>query len=246
LVALIIASVGGLSPLAKWMVNWVPISWQIELGRAMGSDSSHALDDPFAQKYITTIGGYLLRQVPNNPFQFKFEVTDLPQVNAYAYVDGKIRVNAGLIQILDSPDELAAVLSHEIEHVLQRHIFQTYFREMIIALVYRKFFNAHYTADLIGLKYDRSQEAEADQMGMKFMRAAGFPGKAMVRIFVLMEKLDGNLPNAIEFLSSHPLSRHRMETLKREVTQSLRKVPAGLDRNWETFKRHCQTKRGKS
>ena len=76
------------------------------------------------QAFIDKVGYSLVDQVGPTPFEFKFYVINVPDANAFAIPGGYIFVTTGLLVLAENEQEIAAVLSHEISHVTQRHIAQ--------------------------------------------------------------------------------------------------------------------------
>ena len=64
----------------------------------------------------------LTKALPSNPYAFRVSVVDSPVVNAFAAPGGYIVIYKGLLKYTKSPEELAGVLAHEIEHVIHRHV----------------------------------------------------------------------------------------------------------------------------
>lgn len=189
-------------------------------------------------RLVNRIGHDLLkaRQDPAG-YRYQFLVVPKKDVNALAVPGGLIVVYTGLFEILDSPEELGAVLAHEIQHVEHRHgLRQTYKRVGTLALI-RMLFGAAQdsgtlvTANLLTLKYSRDSETEADVDGARLLASAGVSPKAMV---LMLEKLgeteSGWTPT---ILSGHPQSsaRARLVAAMPETKAPLPK----RNSNWNYF-----------
>jgi predicted Zn-dependent protease len=147
------------------------------------------------------------------------EVEVLPgsAINAFATLGGRIYVFDGLIRQAQSPEELAGVLAHEIEHVRQRHILQGVISSVLTwgalstagAAAMSPGPDAAYL--LLTLKFSRDQEAEADELGLQRLRRARVDPLALARFFTRL----GRLPSPPPLLSNHPASGTRAELAAR-------------------------------
>ena len=157
--------------------------------------------------------------------EFIWEITTFkdPQINAFALPGGKIGVYEGLLGVADNQHQLAAVIAHEIGHVLAQHgnerASQAAIRNLgVIAAqalgVSESTVKAIDTSAQIGLllPFSRIQESEADQIGLQLMAETGFDPLESV---VLWQKMaENNSRRAPEILSTHPSPRSRIETLQ--------------------------------
>lgn len=140
-------------------------------------------------------------------------------VNAYALPGGQIVVYTGMLHHLTEPGELVALLAHEASHVNRRHSLRAVLRNAADALVIAILFNdvSAITATIIGnaqnlrgLNYSRSAETEADAYGMKIMLENDINVSGMKKLMQILQK-QGDVPENFSFLSSHPLTRKRIE-----------------------------------
>jgi predicted Zn-dependent protease len=164
-------------------------------------------------------------------------IFDSDAVNAFAMPGGKVGVMVGILEAADNQDRLAAVLGHEIAHVTARHSNERASRspvanvgvQVVAILLGGGHSGATYTAYEalnagaslgIMLPFNRSQESEADIIGLEFMARAGFDPRESVSLWVNMSKDDdGN--SAAEFMSTHPSSDTRIEALISEWPKTL-------------------------
>lgn len=147
-------------------------------------------------------------------------VIDDDTVNAFALPGGYVFVMTGLLGAVESPDELAGVLGHEIGHVVQRHGVQRIAQSMWLGFLASWVTGgdgfggelAGQAASLLSLKYGRDQELESDTIGLDLMARAGYDPKRFPDFFKRLG--DGGLP---DFLSTHPDSGDRVEALRRDA-----------------------------
>ncbi len=164
-------------------------------------------------------------------------VFDADSVNAFAMPGGKIGVMTGILRAADNQDRLAAVLGHEIAHVTARHSNERASRSPVAGvgikvaavLLGAGHSGATYTAYEalnqgaalgIMLPFNRAQESEADVIGLEFMARAGFDPRQSVPLWQNMSKEGGGNEPA-EFLSTHPSSEKRIDSLVSQFGTSL-------------------------
>jgi len=205
--------------------------------------------DSSLQSYVTSVGNRLaaVSHRPRVPWQFA--VVNSSQVNAFALPGGKISITRGLITKMNSEDELAGVLGHEIGHVTARHGVAGYTRQVLLtgallglalALGDNEYAPVALAAagvagNLMMLSYSRDQERQADQLGYAYMTRAGYNPTATVRTFELFKRMQKSEPGEIEnMLSSHPLPRERIEAARQ---RALRSANAGQPFKTARFRR---------
>lgn len=222
----------------------VPLEWEEQFGDAVvGSlaPESKRLTDSTVTRPIEQLVARLAAS-QESPYRFRVVVSSDSAVNAFAAPGGRIVVNAGLISLAASADELAGVLAHEIEHVRKRHVtvslFQKLSLQMLMAVVLGESGGvlgggAEVAKRLADLSYGRSAELEADRGGAGLMHAAGLDPQAMIDVLERMRSKSSAAPP--ELLSTHPATASRVAAL-REVIQGLGAVaetPALEARIWE-------------
>ena len=186
-------------------------------------------DDVRVTGYVATVGGRIAANSDTPGAGFRFTVLDSPIVNAFALPGGYIYVTRGLVALANSEAELASVLAHEIGHVTARHSAQQYNRAMGMSIgsaVLGALIGNQVVSNLINrggelylLNYSRSQEYEADQLGLRFLSRAGYDPYAaadFLRNLEAQDTLESTLNPAkntrpIEFLSTHPQTAKRVQ-----------------------------------
>ncbi len=152
--------------------------------------------------------------------------------NAFALPGGKIGVHTGIFKVAKNADQLAVVIAHEVGHVIARHGAE----RVSETLAVQGGLNAlgMVTKDqglLLGLlgvgaqygillPHSRTQETEADLIGLDLMARAGFDPRASIQLWQNMEKEAGG-QSPPEFLSTHPSSPNRIETLQAHLSQAI-------------------------
>ena len=164
-------------------------------------------------------------------------VFDHEAVNAFAMPGGKIGVMTGILDAADNQHRLAAVLGHEVAHVTARHSNERASRapasnvgiQVLAVLLGGGHSGATYTAYEalnagaalgIMLPFSRTQESEADIIGLEFMARAGFDPRESVALWQNMSAATGEKKPA-EFLSTHPSSEKRIDSLVSQFGSAL-------------------------
>ena len=114
----------GIPTLTDSVAENVPVAWEEKLGETVLKTMIHSSlsePDPQMKQVLDKITAQLFQAFPDQPYTFKIYVHPGEMVNAMALPGGTIVVFQGLINITDSPEELAGVLAHEFQHVLLRH-----------------------------------------------------------------------------------------------------------------------------
>ena len=155
----------------------------------------------------------------------------------------------GLLEQTRDPEELAGILAHEMQHVLQRRTTQALIQHTSTGLLL-----AALTGDMTGplayglqnarvlgqLQYSRRAEAQADAEGMKMLLAARIDPAGMIRFFEALTKGDKQPRTALKYLSTHPSPADRVERLKALAAQSPdAPIPLLLDSDWDDLKKIC-------
>lgn len=180
-------------------------------------------------QYVNCVASRIISQIPGNKLNWEVVLFDSPQVNAFALPGGYIGVYTGLLKVAKTPDQLAAVIGHEVAHVLANHGNEQVSRAQIkgiglklanLALDLGDVSNKDLYMAALGLGADvgyslpfgREQESEADVLGLEFMARAGFNPLASISLWQNMSKASANAP--FELLSTHPSNKNRIKELE--------------------------------
>ncbi|MFN7131157.1 MAG: M48 family metallopeptidase [Myxococcales bacterium] len=213
-----------------WGVDWaaaagarlVPRSWEDKLGELVVREFHTMGGRCTNPALLATVDEVLARlsSASDSGYPFRIAVIDHPMVNALAAPGGHLVVFRGLLDRLKTPEELAGILAHEVQHVTLRHSTQALMRELSMSLALSAISGgmdpsqiAVAAKTLGGLRLSRKAESEADLEGMELMLRAGFRGEAMVDAFAVLEDA-GSPGRALEWLSTHPDTVSRRDALR--------------------------------
>lgn len=176
---------------------------------------------------------------PTDKFPLTVQIVSGDTVNAFASLGGQICVYDGLLQQAESPEELAGVLAHEIEHVRRRHIMEGMIARLItvgsLQLIFSGGKSGTRPADLLlSMSFSRQQEREADEGGLQRLQDARIDVSGFERFF----ERAGNMPTLPPILSDHPSSGARAQMARRHAGHSF--DPLMDPKDWQLLKTICQ------
>ena len=209
---------------------------EARIGRSIMRDirnSGMAVEDPLVNEYINEVGNKVAAQTNEGDHNFTFFVVEDHRINAFALPGGYIGIHTGLLEETRSEDELAGVLAHEIAHVTQRHIARAIHassRQSILStammlgailagvagggsdVIQAGVAVAQGTAAQQQINFTRSNEHEADRVGIAALAGAGFDPYGMASFFDVMSRQNTRAPDerAPAFLMTHPVTASRI------------------------------------
>ncbi|MBO1255564.1 M48 family metallopeptidase [Alteromonas sp. 5E99-2] len=209
---------------------------------------SPIVQDPVLQQYIQDLGNRLVLHANNTNFPFEFFIINNNAINAFAFFGGHVGMHTGLIARADSESEIASVLAHEIAHVTQRHIarrIQAQSRTSPLAIASLiggillaiadpqagiAAIQASSAAQAqFGINYTRSNEQEADRVGISLLSRAGFDPRGADSFFSKLAAASRLVSKPPERLLTHPLTENRIADARaRLVSLPKRNLPPSL------------------
>jgi predicted Zn-dependent protease len=207
---------------------------EIEIGKegAAAIEKEYKLDtDPERVALVQEIGQRVLegmrktegKKAPDFPFSFK--VLDTKEINAVSLPGGPVYVFRGLMeQTGDDKDMLAAVLAHEVAHIVARHaakqISSGVLADLVISLGTKGSTQklANVATSLVMLQYSRDDEYDADRRAVLYTHAAGYDPEGLVRFFEKLQKLEKSpMKGLLANLRTHPLTENRILRAKKVI-----------------------------
>lgn len=202
----------------SWAADHVPADVEAKLGAATLAElkkGGKLIEQGPAVDAVREIGARLTR---GSRYQYHWAVLDEPSINAFAAPGGQVVVHRGLIAAAKTPEELAGVLAHEVQHIEQRHTLKSMINGLGVAALATVVLGdvsamAGVLAYQVGtLSYSRDLEAEADRLGLDALARARIAPEGMAHFFRTLEKEAPQMP--IELLSSHPATDARIDAIE--------------------------------
>jgi len=199
-------------------------------------------EKPELNRLVDTIGKRIATTSDRPNLPWHFTVIDTPMVNAMAIPGGYVYVTRGMLERINSEDELAGVLGHEITHVTARHAAQQMSRAQLAQLglalgsviagpqatqTYGQL--AELGLNLLFLRYSRGQESQADLVGTEYVARANFNPIGAERMLIGLQRLGKHPASGIErYFQSHPDPAKRVRDVRNKLQEIAAKNPAAL------------------
>lgn len=214
--------------LGEKAVSLVPIDTEIEMGSNLSAvytadtETNDSVND-YLKKFVA-----LMRLESRYPVEVNVILSD--EINAFALPGGKIFIYSGILKKMQSPEELAALISHEVTHVQQRHSLKSIFRSLASSMLIGVLLG-----DLSGassgilaqadqfkqLDYSRELETEADTYGLELMVKNRINPKGMLDLLLVLKKETASAPQMMKYLSTHPDTEERIKNFKNQKQAGL-------------------------
>jgi beta-barrel assembly-enhancing protease len=196
------------------------------------------IEDPVIVDYVNRVGQKLLAVLPPQPFEYQFYVVKQDVYNAFATPAGHIFIYSGLLAAMESEEELAGILAHEICHVVGRHISEKIERSKnanklaLAGMIAGILLGAAGAGDAgmammtgsaagvqsMMLAYSRGDEEESDQNGLTTLYKAGYRGEGMVTMFEkIRSKQWFGADDIPTYVMTHPAVESRIGDVNRRV-----------------------------
>ena len=184
---------------------------------------------------VLVITGRLENGLEHSDFSYHFIMFDSEMINAFTVPGGNILISTGLIGFCESPEELAAVMAHEMGHVEKRHVMVRLIKELGIEILTSgdPYVMGEITGMLTSAGFDRKQEEEADRFAAELLERASIEPRTLATLFRrLDQESDNKLLEQFEMLSTHPSFRSRIrEALSYKPGEDF--DPVSFDLDWE-------------
>ena len=202
---------------------------------------NYIINDPLISSYINYLGNLLSRNLLDGDRRYTFFVVNSEQINAFAIPGGYIGLNAGLILLTENEAQLASVVAHEISHVKLRHTAEMMAnsRRNSIPLwigIFAGIFSGNPKASVAALQAGigfssqkninliRSNEVEADTLGLQILESSEFNTAEMAKLFELMQNAKGDVQKNLAYLSTHPMFEERISNSQNRSSASNNKM----------------------
>ncbi len=185
-------------------------------------------DNEIEKKRIYSVAEKIINVTERKDVEYTFKLLDIPEVNAISIPGGFIYVFKGLIELIDSDDELAAVLAHEIAHIERKHGITIYkkstkamFYNMILLALTKNEYIA-LAADMISTAllqgFGREAELEADYFALHYLIKANINPVAMLSFFDQLKRISSHYPDLLkDYFQEHPPISERIKIVENHL-----------------------------
>lgn len=221
----------------KRQFNLVPESQEIAIGQQSHPEILRQFgvydEKPELNRLVETVGRRLAAASERPHLPWTFTVLDSPMVNAMAVPGGYIYITRGMLERINSEDELAGVLGHEIAHVTARHSAQQISRQQLAQFglvlgavvagpeVLQQYGQlAELGLGLLFTRYSRAHETEADLLGTGYLAEARYNPVGAERMLMTLQRLDKNPSGGLDrYFMSHPEPAKRVRDVQQKIAE---------------------------
>jgi predicted Zn-dependent protease len=243
---LMIAVIGAICPTP---VRATSTETEVEMGRVEDEQivtQNVVESDPLLNAYVQKIAGNLWREVDRKDVPYNVKIIKDTEVNSFATLGGYVYINEGLIDFVQSDDELAGVIGHETGHIERRHVLTSQSKLQALNLLFGlaslfspfiyEFGNLMEAGAFA--KIERADELQADRTGLQLMSRAGYDPESMRTVLAHLSVLESEHSDLVtKYLQDHPNPDQRVNHLDgypeldpKVVTEEQRVVQAANDR----------------
>lgn len=239
-------------PVFPEKVELISMEKEQELGKRyldvlMLDPSVQPLEDESLDSVIGVIGRRLEKAVENRQYEYHYTLFETEMINAFTLPGGYVVVTTGLIRFCDRPEELAAVIAHEMGHAEMKHVTRRLVRELGMQILSSgdPYVMGEVTKMITSSTFDRHQEKEADRFSREVLERAGIEPRILATLFrKLKAEQDNRLLEKFEIVSTHPNFDSRIRAaLGYEPDPGFREKPFEID--WKSVKNHLPANEGK-
>jgi Zn-dependent protease with chaperone function len=245
--------------LAAFLAPRMPVAWEEALGNEILPDlapEERRCEDAAGAAGMRTLLETLTGTLPEPTYHFRVFVTDHEAVNAFAAPGGVIVVYRGLLERVETPEAVAGVLAHEIQHVMLRHGTRVLLAQASTGVLLAAVtggnagegmrFGLEGARVLSLLRYSRENEAEADAGGLRMLLEARVDPSGLIAFLSALEKEEKGMPEIFSYLSTHPETGDRIAALRRASRRHRGGFVTPLDAHtWRDVKNICSSTGGK-
>jgi Zn-dependent protease with chaperone function len=197
----------------------IPVEQEQKLGRKMVNlilATSEEIDEPIVDSAVYQVFERLKSNIPDSKYNYHLYVVRNEEVNALTIPGGNILIFSGLLEFCKTPEELAAVIAHEMGHVENRDVLSRMVRNLGINMVISGLLGDHQiirdlNQQLINAAFDRQQEAAADLFALKLLEKSKVDPKSLGNFFEGLKSNTNFVTKNLEIISSHPLDEKRIQ-----------------------------------
>jgi len=189
------------------------------------------LPDETVQQYVRQVGARLARACERKDVPYQYAVLASDEPNAFALPGGKIYITVGLMARMADESQLAAAMAHETGHVaaghnvqaMQRQLGSQVLSDLAAAALGSTAGNltqaaADAAGAMVGLRYSRGDEFQADRLAIRYMCRAGYNPYGLVELLETLHREEKDEPGKLARLfESHPATSERIKEARKEI-----------------------------
>jgi predicted Zn-dependent protease len=197
-----------------------------ELFKDLIWDQYPTIKDNAADSALQQIKDRLIKALDTSAYRYQFTIIKNEQINAFTIPGGNIYVFSGLMKAAESPEEVAAVLAHEMGHAEKRHVVTKLMKELSITAIVTILSGGDPSAltqilkSVIGNTFDREQESKADQFALALLEKAKISPKSLGRFFERLNEKNLDYDENLEILMTHPHNDKRIDQVRKYKTKN--------------------------
>jgi predicted Zn-dependent protease len=229
----------------------ISIENEVKLGEAIENQTMMGMNEvknSFTDSCINIIHDRLMDGLGTSNYTYVLKIVDQDDANAFAIPGGKIFIHTGLIEFCNSPEELAAVLAHEMGHVEKRHTVKNIIQDIGLSALIAMITDGggsgieSISNQLMSGYFSREDEAEADDFALSLLEKCGIQPTHLGEVFSRMKEKYGDMEGAMNLLSSHPeLGQRAEKSASFQVSTGFNQRKINMD--WEQLQLAMKTQR---
>ena len=226
----------------KENLSFISDEKEIKLGRKISQQIAKEfkiVKNPSLRNEVNEIGYSLVNVCDRKSVVYHFTVIDDKKKgnkdpNAFALPGGYVYINVALLNMLHSKDEIAAVLAHEISHIVLRHsilkLQEAIGTQALLAILVTKASDvitvrrSQAALALMLLAYSKEREFEADRLGLKYLIKAGYNPQAMIEVLNKLKEYEFKSPIGFYHMRTHPYIDERIQAIKEELETGIKQA----------------------
>ena len=223
----------------SWAAPLVPLEWEERFGDALVGD--------FGGRFCKGRGGQaalnkMAARLAPDAGALNVRVVKIDLVNAVALPGGNIVIFEELLREADGPDEVAGILAHEIAHVEERHVTQALLRQLGMGVILAAFggTTGANIETFMAARYSRGAEREADAAAIRRLQKAAISPHPTAAFFERIAAQEAKAPQALTYLSSHPMSAERQRKFRASAQEGRSYSPSLSRDDWEALWDICR------
>lgn len=248
--ALLLLAIGGFARVSTELAKWIPKQHEAMLGELVLQQTKlthRVLDRGALVDSVSAVGARLVR---DSKYDYRWYVSEDPQLNAFAAPGGVVVVTTGLLDAASSAEELAGVLSHEVAHTELSHATAGLIKSLGVRSLFGLMFGglsadaSQVFAHFAELNFSRDAEREADREALRRLQDGGIATEGMLRMFEKLARSGASRGIAApSFLSTHPDIEERIAWLRQRLRErpDTRNEPLNVD--WHEVQRQLASLR---